>query len=250
MLSSVPAGQPFEIDTRLLYSPQSSFVASGQSSPRRCAASHGGSDAGGAAAQPHMHFSLPAYRRSTGGQQPLFADIGQAASALSPLHGGQASPWWPQQGADEAVAHPGQLRQEQPQPASRGATSSRPTSAPGSSQSARQLLLDDTLGQGVVGSTAQLLRQGREERIQQLAQPRVHLWQRCAEIKVQEEREELQVGVVAWVRGASACPLHARVWARWRCVLLYWQRPGQQPPHPLAAVTTGVHVCAADGPPS
>lgn len=43
---------------------------------------------------------------------------------------------------------------------------------------------------------AELLRRGREGRLQQLAQPRTKLWQRCAEIKLLEEQEQLQVGVV------------------------------------------------------
>lgn len=42
---------------------------------------------------------------------------------------------------------------------------------------------------------AELLRRGQEGRLQQLAQPRTQLWQRCAEIKVLEEQEQLQVGV-------------------------------------------------------
>lgn len=202
LLSSVPDGQPFEIDTRLLYSPQSSYVASGQNSPGGRSACHEASMADWAAQQHGggggEQFLLPAYRPTTHGQQPLFADIGQAAVALSPLSGGPPSPWRSQQHAAGPLAgeqQEGQRASTSRPPArsparsegSRSAASARPGSAP-----SRQLRLDDA--QGVQGSTAALLRRGREDRIEQLAQPRTQLWQRCAQIRVQEERAELQVG--------------------------------------------------------
>ena len=215
MLSNVPEGQPFEIDTRLLYSPQSSYVASGATSPsgRSMRSSHEGSlaDLGRAALLPGRqrqrqrgagshggsHFSLPAYRASTEGQHPLFADVEEAAAALGPLHGDQPSPWRSQQHAPGPRAGT-QQQQEQQQREGRqrrpnsggagglaalspggslgslGSGGSRPASAPlrgPGSRAGRQLLLDDAVGQGVRGSTAELLRQGREERLQQLAQP-------------------------------------------------------------------------------
>ena len=53
---------------------------------------------------------------------------------------------------------------------------------------------------------ADLLRQGREDRLQQLAQPRTDLWQRCARIRLQEEHEQLQVGRAAGrARPHGAC---------------------------------------------
>lgn len=242
MLSSVPEGQPFEIDTRLLYSPQSSYVASGATSPsgRSMRSSHDGglADLGHAAAHPHSRqqqqewsdggsqFSLPAYRASTEGQHPLFADVEEAAAALGPMHGGDPSPWRSQQHAPgpRASAQQQQADGRQRRPASGttgrlaavspggslaslGSSGGRPASAPlrgpGASggRSSRQLLLDDALARGVKGSTAELLRQGREDRLQQLAQPRTQLWQRCAQIKALEEREELQVG--GWGKGAG-----------------------------------------------
>ena len=258
MLSSVPEGQPFEIDTRLLYSPQSSYVASGATSPsgRSMRSSHEGSlaDLGRAAHPPGRQrqqqrdsgshggsqFSLPAYRASTKGQHPLFAAVEEAAAALAPLHSDQPSPWRSQQHAPGPRAAAQQQQQQQDgrqrRPTSGGAGrlaalspggslgslgsgGSRPASAPlrgPGSRAGRQLLLDDALGQGVRGSTAELLRQGREERLQQLAQPRTQLWQRCAQIKALEEREELQVGrslgetgswVVCGQTGAGPCCL-------------------------------------------
>ncbi len=252
MLSSMPEGQPFEIDTRLLYSPRSSYVASGATSPsgRSMRSSHEGSlaDLGHAVQQQSRQrqrhwggggdggsqFSLPAYRASTEGQHPLFADVEEAAAALGPLHADQPSPWRSQQHAAgprttaQQQRQQRQQRQQQQQQqqqrdqrqcrpssggagrlaavspggslASLGSAGARPTSAPlrgpsaAGSRRERQLLLDDALAQGVKGSTAELLRQGQEERLQQLAQPRTQLWQRCAQIKALEEREELQVG--------------------------------------------------------
>ncbi|KAI7837508.1 hypothetical protein COHA_008644 [Chlorella ohadii] len=239
MLSNMPEGQPFEIDTRLLYSPRSSYVASGATSPsgRSMRSSHDGclADLGHAAQQQarqrQQHgggggdggsqFSLPAYRASTEGQHPLFADVEEAAAVLGPLHADQPSPWRSQQHAAgprttaQQQQQQQQWDQQQRRPnsggagrlaavspggslASLGSAGARPTSAPlrgpgaTGSRRERQLLLDDALAQGVKGSTAELLRQGREERLQQLAQPRTQLWQRCAQIKALEEREELQ----------------------------------------------------------
>ncbi|PRW56897.1 hypothetical protein C2E21_4317 [Chlorella sorokiniana] len=238
MLSNVPEGQPFEIDTRLLYSPRSSYVASGATSPsgRSMRSSHDGgwADLGLAAVQhPHAaqrqqqggrgdgssQFSLPAYRASTEGQHPLFAGVEEAAAALGPLHGDDPSPWRSQQ---HAAGPPTSTQQQQQQwngrqqrPSSGaagrlaavspsgslgslGSGGARPVSAPqrgpgaSGSRQGRQLLLDDALALGIKGSTAELLRQGREERLAQLSQPRTHLWQRCAQIKAAEEREELQ----------------------------------------------------------
>lgn len=225
MLSSVPEGQPFEIDTRLLYSPQSSFNAGGPDSPgARSSVQDGGAaeeqrDGGNRG----VHFSLPAYRASTDGAQPLFAGIGQAAAALSPLPGPGFSPssgshWRSQQHAAGPPASPqhqqhggGSTRGAQARHTPAGSVGShtaghRPASAPlrgaGSSDSsapssggrARQLLLDEVLSDGGIrGSTADLQRQGREDRIRQLSQPRTELWQRCAQIRVAEESAELQV---------------------------------------------------------
>jgi hypothetical protein len=97
MLSSVPAGQPFEIDTSLLYSPQRS-VAGGdvdRGSPTACSYSQDSLAwdelllqqrcASGVAGSSNAQFSLPAHRPCTNGQLPLFVSINQAATALSPL---------------------------------------------------------------------------------------------------------------------------------------------------------------------
>lgn len=237
MLSSVPAGQPFEIDTRLLYSPQSSSdgEAAGHDSPVGSRSGRGASIDGGSTSG--AHFSLPAYRGSTDGFQPLYADLGQAASALGPLPGNPAShqrrqqqpnallsptgdPWrsqqhaagplastqqrhsqqqWQQQGR-QVGSRGSQYGEQSPAGSFGGRSSARPTSAPlrgggvagGTSTQPRQLLLDDYAERGVQGRTADLLRQGRDNRLERLAQPRTGLWQRCAEIKVLEEQEQLQ----------------------------------------------------------
>lgn len=297
MLTSVPEGQPFEVDTRLLYSPESSSggeTSAGHDSPAdsRASTCDGSRGAG------RVQFSLPAYRQSTNGSQPLFSDIGQAASVLSPLqqhmgpsHDGSsvsgllspqdvgASSWRSQQHAAGPQSSSQDYQQQQRQ--------MRPSSAPlrgggggaSGSRPARQLLLDDAAQFGVQGRTAgartgvcgrsqvhssiwvhqcnsrnhgalvwtlpgawrrcscpgyachattaaflwltapcrhpqnknkicvcscpparlpprsaDLLQHGRERRLEQLAQPRTELWQRCAHIKMQEEQEQLMVG--------------------------------------------------------
>lgn len=83
MLSSVPEGQPFEIDTRLLYSPQSSVSGEAERSSARGQDSRANSPLNTGTSSDG--FLLPAYRRCTDGCQPLFSDLGQAATALSPL---------------------------------------------------------------------------------------------------------------------------------------------------------------------
>ncbi|KAL4451782.1 hypothetical protein ABPG75_007444 [Micractinium tetrahymenae] len=215
MLSSVPEGQPFEIDTRLLYSPQSSVSGEALRSAAGGADSQGDSPASTRTASLDG-FSLPAYRRSTDGRQPLFADLGQAATALSPLRhqrgssgGGGAGLLSPggdgHRRSQQHAAGPraGQQQQQQQQGGGRGGRQPaghgpRPASAPlrpgsaGGARPARQLLLDDVAERGVQGRTAELLRLGQEGRLQHLVQPRTALWQRCAEIKVLEEQEQLQ----------------------------------------------------------
>lgn len=303
MLTSVPEGQPFEIDTRLLYSPQSSYVTSGESSPSGRSASQEGHVLGGSAADA---FSLPAYRPSTDGRQPLYADLGQAASALGPLPGGggSSSPWRQQQHTAGPRANPQQQQQLQsssrlrvrspaggPRPASAplwnasGSQGGSPASSGG--RHSRQLLLDDVVAEGSVqGRTAgeclcctaaalrvqhflrlragchvsfsrccvtlhacppprppaELLRWGREERLQQLAQPRTELWQRCANIRVQEERAELQVGGTGYagIGGTPLLVLSGRAGACSKCCAVAL-RCGVKPAskHPPAAPTPG-----------
>ena len=228
MLSSVPEGQPFEIDTRLLYSPQSIFHAGGPDNPgARSSIQDGGSaDQQRSGGNSGVHFSLPAYRPSTDGAQPLYAGIGQAAAALSPLPGhglrvSSSSHWRSQQHAAGPPASPqhqqqggGSSKSVQARHTLAGSVGShaagqRPASAPlrgaGSSDSSapstgsrvRQLLLDDDVpsGSGIRRSTAaDLLSRAREDRIRQLSQPRTELWQRCAQIRVAEQSAELQVG--------------------------------------------------------
>ena len=63
-------------------------------------------------------------------------------------------------------------------------------------QSQRQLKLDDVLALGVAGSTAGLLQAGREARLERLAQPRKDLWEKAARAKLEEQRQELEVGTV------------------------------------------------------
>lgn len=173
MLSSVPAGQPFEIDTRLLYSPQSSCDDGSAAVRGSRRGSPNASIDGGAG------FSLPAYRTSTDGRQALFADVGQAAAALSPQgHSWQAAARQHEAGtaglssrggdssrrSQQHAPGPPPSAQQQQQYAGHGQQAvrspggtrggdMRPASAPGRRPS-RQLQLDDALGYGVHGRTA------------------------------------------------------------------------------------------------
>ena len=222
LLSSVPEGQPFEIDAGLLYSPQSSYNAGDLDSPGSYGGGGGGNDDGASGGCDTLNFSLPAYCGSTDGRQPLYVDLGQAATALSPLRGGgsrgrhAAAASWTQ--PLQQAAGQGDGWQSAP---GVSAVDARPASAPlpweapsssGGSRSARQLLLDEvkaTAGsqhQGVAAAAteeeaaaaaaptiaaAAAAVASPGDRLHRLAQPRTQLWQRCAERRVQEEQAEL-----------------------------------------------------------
>lgn len=191
MLSSVPEGQPFEIDTRLLYSPQSSV--SGEAGRSAAGGEESRADSPASTRTGSLDgFLLPAYRRSTDGRQPLFADVRQAATALSPLPhrrdsgigGDEGLPSPAGRGSGRSQQHAAgpsaDLQQQQQHQEPNGGhgrrqTSGhspvggqhrgRPSSAPlqpgfaGGSRPARQLLLDDVAERGVQGRTAGM--QGR-----------------------------------------------------------------------------------------
>lgn len=226
MLSSVPAGQPFEIDTSLLYSPQPS-VAGGdvdRGSPTACSYSQDSLAwdelllqqrcASGVAGSSNAQFSLPAHRPCTNGQLPLFVSIDQAAAALSPLPsagylatGAAASSQQPQEagnaaplGSQQHASEPPLMSQlEEPQHSGHDrCTSGRhsPAAHLSSCRSSSGSLsgLENHTGVDPHVGTAVAARQRREDRVAQLACPRTNLWQKCARIRAQEEDAELQVG--------------------------------------------------------
>ena len=92
LLDGVPDGQPFEIDARLLYSPEPSVSGSAHSKRRQSSSLAGSSSAYASVdaegwQQPRQSggFTLPAYRPATQGAAPLVGDLGAAAFLLSPL---------------------------------------------------------------------------------------------------------------------------------------------------------------------
>jgi hypothetical protein len=241
MLEDAPAG-PIEIDTALLYSPQSSadLVGSPSSSSvggrsvrsvrspavlkggwRDRAANKVGTDQRSRDASQSgtlsQEFSLKAYRPSGGGGGAGEEGPADAfGSSLQLVHELLRSPNDSQSLLDWDGGPQGPSQRQQQQGRLGGgsawAAASLPGDAPGAaSQRQRQLRLDDVLAAGVAGLTAGLLQAGREARLQRLAQPRQELWERCARRKLEEEREELKVGTAQSSAGCLGESLESMV---------------------------------------
>lgn len=217
MLENAPAG-PVEIDTALLYSPQSSVELSGSSSGSTAGVYASGritpavlsrSKASGKSAKqcqvamsPQPEFSLKAYRPSIPKEHAVsigekLVDDWQSPSQglsdereyqqglselnlLSPADSEMLSQTFCRLSAQQGTAHDAH-------------SLSSPRLSEPRNRASRQLRLDDVIAAGVHGSTIQLLQTGREARLERLAEPRNNLWEKCARLKLEEEQAKLKV---------------------------------------------------------
>ena len=157
VLESAPTGLPFEIDAGLLYGQEASFESDQQSSPP---GSNRGVRDGAAREQPMGDFVVPAYRPASTGVGPGLQPPRESQVTLSP-------------GQQESWLAGSSLSSSSKQPLVRSFTS------PGAAEQGQKV-------------TAELLRQGREERLQQLAQPRTGLWEACERRRTEQQHLELQ----------------------------------------------------------
>lgn len=224
MLNSVPEGQPFEIDTRLLFSPQSSFAGGAtQESPEASSCSYdsvaweelmrqhqmqASSQAGSPARPPYQPAPAGDDPYPSAAEQDALAAlwIGSNAFATHERPGSPARAPTVQRSQQHACDPPpstqqvhGQHRVKVDGPPSstsgqqfRRQPSSTPNASSSGSQHARRLRTENV----PPTSGADSERRPREDRLAQLAQPRVasQVWQQCAAARAQLEEAELQVG--------------------------------------------------------
>eukprot|EP00887_Chlorella_sp_A99_P007842 scaffold20.g7842.t1 len=209
VLESAPTGQPVEIDAGLLYGEASSepSCADDRASQASLAASPAASSRGGgrgARWQAGDDFLLHAYRPDGGEQRNSLEFLPSPASSTGrrgkqkAMHQAPHSPTRPAawHASGSGTGRGGRRPGSAPQPWQRYeqlAELEDEVDAPSTSgRSSRQVSVEEVRGASARGSPARLAWRSQQERLEELAQPRTHLWQRCAAQQAKQAREELE----------------------------------------------------------